>query len=171
MACSRRFFSSSAAWAAAASLAACLPVGPAAAADPPRPSIGPVNEPSLHLVALNVADLDRSIAFYGGGMGMKEITRFTSPQGAEVLMGYRTDQAWIVLVHKTGQPELQMGNGFSRIGFLVPSVAEVLDRARKAGYPVLGEPRQAQGALLGFLSDPDGYRVELVQPNGRNPGE
>jgi predicted enzyme related to lactoylglutathione lyase len=69
----------------------------------------------------------------------------------------------VLVHHKDHQGKYELGTGFSRVGFRLPDVRAVVNAARAAGYPVTREPMAAQGAILGFITDPDGYALELVQ--------
>jgi predicted enzyme related to lactoylglutathione lyase len=46
--------------------------------------------------------------------------------------------------------------------FAVVDVAATIERARKAGYRIVQEPRKYKWGTEGFVADPDGYVLALV---------
>jgi lactoylglutathione lyase len=143
---------------AAATWLICL-TAQASAKEPPAPP-----EAAILLVALNVSDLQRSLNFYLDVLKMKETRRYTFPGMTEVLVGYGAGQPSVVLVHKEShRAPFDQGDGFSRIGVRASDVRSIVATAKSAGYTVLSEPKEAHGAVLAFIADPDGYRIELVQ--------
>jgi uncharacterized glyoxalase superfamily protein PhnB len=48
--------------------------------------------------------------------------------------------------------------------FAVMDVAQMLERARKAGYRIAQEPRKYRWGTEAFVADPDGYVWALVSP-------
>jgi lactoylglutathione lyase len=145
-----------------AAFAAAVFLGMSSAAGAAAP---PAADAHVLLVGLNVSDLQRSTDFYAKVLGMKETRRYTFPEVTEVLMGYGgANEASVVLVWRKGRPgPYTVGDGFSRVGVSVPDVRKVLVAAKAAGVKDIAEPRELQGSTLGFITDPDGYRIELVQ--------
>jgi len=123
-------------------------------------------------VALQVRDIERSIAFYQRYCGMRVIRdRLDTFRVVWLGWGEEPPQFVIVLLDKdyeqNRQPELQ------HIGIAVDSRSEVdavAEKARADGWPVIWPPRDG-GPVVGYfcgLTDPDGNIVEFSygQPIG-----
>lgn len=120
----------------------------------------------LHTM-LRVRDLDRSVAFYTGPLGMKELRRREVPAGKYTLVfvGYG-DGAEIELTHNWEQSSpYKVGSGFGHLAVGMTDIAAVCDRVRAAGARVSREPGPVQHGttVIAFVEDPDGYKVELIQ--------
>jgi lactoylglutathione lyase len=118
-----------------------------------------------------VRDLDRSIAFYGDLLGMKELRRRDVPAGRYTLvfMGYGTNadgQAEIELTHNWDHdgPYL-LGDAFGHLAVGVPDVAAACEHVRAGGGRVTREagPVKFGTTVIAFVEDPDGYKVELIE--------
>ncbi len=120
----------------------------------------------LHTM-LRVRDLERSVAFYTGPLGMKELRRREVPAGKYTLVfvGYG-DGAEIELTHNWEQEEpYEVGSGFGHLAVGMPDIAAACDRVRAAGARVTREPGPVKHGttVIAFVEDPDGYKVELIQ--------
>ena len=51
-----------------------------------------------------------------------------------------------------------------RLGFSVPSVVDALERAVAAGGTAVSNPKRSVWGLRAVVTDPDGRRVELIEP-------
>ena len=120
----------------------------------------------LHTM-LRVRDLDRSVAFYTGPLGMTEIRRREVPAGKYTLafVGYG-DGAEIELTYNWDQETpYEVGSGFGHLAVGMPDISAVCDRVRAAGARVTREPGPVKHGttVIAFVEDPDGYKVELIQ--------
>jgi lactoylglutathione lyase len=126
------------------------------------------------MVAVRVTDLDRSLRFYAA-IGYVELGRIASGAGVSlaVLKFPGEPVATLELVHRLADGPVKVGDGFDHLAIQVDALALTLDRLAAAGLtpgPVehLGGP---DGPAVGWLTDPDGYRIELVQwPPGHPSG-
>jgi lactoylglutathione lyase len=124
----------------------------------------------LHL-GLRVTDLDRSLAFYAA-LGYAELGSVTGTPFGRLTMLALPDDPFVSLelVHDPARPVTDT----SAINHLVVQVDD-LD-ATIAALAVRGVPAEppadlAQGMRTAWLTDPDGYRIELVQwPPGHPAG-
>ena len=112
----------------------------------------------VYHIQISVSDLDRSLAFYTGLMGMKEVFRadetvFLRTQGAHDLLA----------LQPVASPVNPKAGGMDHFGFYVSS--EDLDTAiaevRAAGVEVIETGSFAPGVPFAYIKDPDGYTVEL----------
>lgn len=120
-----------------------------------------------------VADLDRSIAFYTEQLGMRVIERrdHKKNQFSQAYLGFGGDPArmQLELVFNWSREEpYARGDSFGHIAIEVTGITTLCNRLAAAGVPMPRPPRaQRHGdAIVAFVEDPDGYRIELVQaPN------
>jgi uncharacterized protein len=114
--------------------------------------------PSLHLVVLRVADLNRSVAFYRQ-LGL-EFRQHQHGKGPEHFAA-ETPESVFELYALTAGSEASTG---TRIGFCVPSVDEAVTRIRQLSPDsILSEPKPSEWGKRAVITDPDGHRVELTE--------
>ena len=123
----------------------------------------------LHTM-LRVQDLDKSIAFYTGMLGMRELRRNEVPGGRYTLafVGYGDEKSASVIeltYNWDQQGPYQQGNAFGHLAIGLPDVYAACEALRAAGGKVTREPGPVQHGttVIAFVEDPDGYKVELVQ--------
>lgn len=121
---------------------------------------------------LRVKNLEQSVAFYTGPMGMKELRRRDVPGGKYTLVfvaygnGNADGQAEIELTYNYGQDDgYQVGTGFGHLAIGMPDVYGTCEKLRAAGAKITREPGPVQHGttVIAFVEDPDGYKIELVQ--------
>jgi len=122
----------------------------------------------LHTM-LRVGDLDRSIDFYTGVLGMRLLRREDYPDGRFTLafVGYQdeADGAVIELTHNWDTRQYDLGNAYGHIALEVPDAYRACDEIRARGGRVVREagPMKHGTTVIAFVEDPDGYKVELIQ--------
>jgi lactoylglutathione lyase len=122
----------------------------------------------LHTM-LRVGDLQRSIDFYTGVMGMTLLRTTDRPQQkyslAFVGYGDERDGAVLELTYNYGVDRYDLGTAFGHIAIAVDDAAAACDRIRAAGGTVTREAGPVQGGttVIAFVTDPDGYKIELIQ--------
>ena len=127
----------------------------------------------LHTM-LRVGDLKRSIDFYTNVLGMKLLRTTERPEQkyslAFVGYGNNPDHAELELTYNHGVAEYDMGSAFGHIAIGVPDVYVACDRIRAAGGNVTREPGPVKGGstVIAFVTDPDGYKIELIQRAGES---
>jgi lactoylglutathione lyase len=118
--------------------------------------------PTVDHILLEVADLKKSIAFYHDLLGLDVKSQhgdFATLQSGNVgvfLWSKRWD--W---ENPRGDHERQGLGMYPH--FKVKDVADVVERARKAGYTIIQEPRHYLWGTEAFVSDPDGYIWALIK--------
>ena len=129
----------------------------------------PDNCSFLHTM-IRVGDLDRSLRFYTGLLGMQELRRRDVPEGKYTLVfvGYAPEQSGagvIELTYNYGVDSYEMGTGFGHLALGVPDVASTCERLRAAGAKITREPGPVKfgTTIIAFVEDPDGYKIELIQ--------
>ncbi len=127
----------------------------------------------LHTM-IRVGDLERSLAFYTGVLGMRLLRRRDYPEGRFTLafVGYTDEAAGaaIELTHNWDTTGYEIGNGFGHIAIGVADAYRACAAIKAAGGTVTREagPMKHGTTVIAFVRDPDGYLVELIQENGRH---
>ncbi len=122
----------------------------------------------LHTM-LRVGDLQRSIDFYTRVMGMELLRTTERPEQkyslAFVGYGRNPDHAEIELTHNHGVSRYELGSAYGHIAIEVPDAYAACDRIRAGGGAVTREAGPVQGGttVIAFVTDPDGYKIELIE--------
>ena len=123
----------------------------------------------LHTM-VRVKDLDKSIDFYTGLLGMKLLRRNDYPGGKFTLafVGYgdESSNAVIELTHNWDQEEAyDLGNGFGHVAIGVPDIYGTCEKLEAAGasIPRPPGPMMHGTTVIAFVDDPDGYKIELIE--------
>ena len=117
---------------------------------------------------LRVADLDRSLAFYTGRLGMHVMRLRDNPHERAAYIGYgdeKTDHALELIQERNRTDPIGIGNGFGHIALAVPDIAAMCERLKREGVTFAQDLMPApSGALrIAFIRDPDGYEIELTE--------
>ena len=122
----------------------------------------------LHTM-IRVHDLDKSIAFYTGPMGMKLLRKREVPEGKYTLafVGYadEKEQAVIELTYNWGHEPYKLGDAFGHLAVGVLDVYGMCEQVTKAGGKVTRAPGPVKfgTTVIAFVEDPDGYKIELIE--------
>ena len=112
----------------------------------------------VYHIQIGVSDLDRSLAFYTGLLGMEELFR----AGRTVFL--RTPGAHELLaLDPVGGPVNPKAGGMDHFGFHVTpeDLDAAVEEVRAAGVEVAETGNFAPGVPFAYIRDPDGYTVEL----------
>jgi glyoxylase I family protein len=119
--------------------------------------------PKIDHILLEVSNLDASIAFYCDILGLRLKSR-----SADFVM-LESGNVGIYLWSARWDWEKPRSNG-ERQGlgmyphFSVADASAVVEKARKASYRIIQEPRTYNWGTETFVADPDGYIWALVSP-------
>lgn len=131
---------------------------------------GPVAGVEIAGPVLMVTDLERALKFYGDGLGLVTGRRLPANPGpgATVTAHAGSTAPFLLLRQQGADPKksapIQQGNGLSRIMLVVPDSAAVAARLDSMGY---AHTPLNDGKVF-FVSDPDGYRFEIIQANSKH---
>jgi lactoylglutathione lyase len=126
----------------------------------------------LHTM-LRVGHLQRSIDFYTQVLGMRLLRTTSRPEQKYDLafLGYGTnpEHAEIELTFNHGVDRYELGSAYGHIAIGVADVAAtcaaVRDKAQALGGAITREPGPVKGGstVIAFITDPDGYKIELIE--------
>ena len=109
----------------------------------------------LHTM-LRVGNLQRSIDFYTTVLGMHLLRSSENPEYQYTLafLGYEANPA-----------QCEMGTAYGHIALGVEDVYAACAKIKAAGGNVTREAGPVKGGdtLIAFVTDPDGYKIELIQ--------
>jgi lactoylglutathione lyase len=128
---------------------------------------------TLH-ASFRVADLAASLEFYSA-LGYNEVGRVNVGGGTTLTMLKfpREQVVTLELVHRPAEGAVDLGSGFSHLVVQVDALAATIEKLLEAGLRPGPPLRQVgtTGPQTAWLSDPDGYRIELVEwPPGHADG-
>ncbi|WP_426117096.1 lactoylglutathione lyase [Massilia sp. PWRC2] len=129
----------------------------------------------LHTM-LRVGDLQRSIDFYTKVLGMKLLRTSDNPEYKYTLafVGYGTnpEHAELELTYNYGETQYEMGTAYGHIAISADDIYLTCDAVRASGGNITREPGPVKGGstVIAFITDPDGYKVELIERKDQAPG-
>lgn len=148
---------------------------------------------NAHHTGFQVADLDRSLAFYRDVLGFEEVFRW-NPQAAYIgkLVGYPgVDLHSVILripnsdvfmelleyrnVERTAVDTRTANPGTAHVAFFVDDLDELYDELIAKGVATVSEPVTPtigpnEGGRVVYMIDPDGFRIEFIE-SSRSFGE
>jgi len=128
----------------------------------------------LHTM-LRVSNLDRSIAFYVGLLGMTLFRKEEYPEGRFTLafVGYGNEEQSpaIELTHNWDTQDYEHGSAFGHVALRVANVERTCRYLAEANVQVVrapgpmthSSPQRQAPENIAFVADPDGYRLELIE--------
>jgi lactoylglutathione lyase len=125
---------------------------------------------------LRVGNLQRSIDFYTQVLGMTLLRTSDNPEYkytvAFVGYGSNPDHAELELTFNWGVDHYDMGTAYGHIALAVPDAKAACDKIRAAGGNVTREAGPVKGGstVIAFVTDPDGYKVELIERAANGAG-
>ncbi|MEF2266988.1 lactoylglutathione lyase [Janthinobacterium sp. TB1-E2] len=122
----------------------------------------------LHTM-LRVGDLQRSIDFYTKVLGMTLLRTSDNPEYQYTLafVGYGSnpDHAELELTYNYGTTSYELGTAYGHIAISADDIVAACGAARANGGNVTREPGPVKGGntVIAFITDPDGYKIELIE--------
>ncbi|SNX28556.1 lactoylglutathione lyase [Polynucleobacter meluiroseus] len=124
----------------------------------------------LHTM-LRVGNFERSIDFYTKVMGMNLLRKTDRPEQKYTLAfvgfgkGNADGQAELELTYNYGVDKYVMGDAYGHIAISVDDAYAACAQIKAAGGTVSREagPLLGGGSVIAFVTDPDGYKIELIQ--------
>lgn len=123
-------------------------------------------KPRILHIAYFVSDIERSLAFYTGVLGLKEQMRLPLGNGLhEVVLGYPDGKGvGLILMWNTQRTTpYERGDAYSRFVIHVNDVDGALRYLAEKNTKVVQNAVQAGSLKYAMVKDPDGYVIELLQ--------
>ena len=126
----------------------------------------------LHTM-LRVGNLEKSLQFYCDVLGMTLLRQKEYPGGKFTLafVGYgdERDHTVLELTYNWDVESYDLGEGYGHIAIGVDDIYQTCEAIKTRGGKVVREPGPMKhgSTVIAFVSDPDGYKVELIQLNSR----
>ena len=134
---------------------------------------------------VRVTDIDASLDFYCGALGLKQLTRYdneagrftlvflASPEDADRLGGFpenanplSTNIPMIELTYNWDPEDYHGGRNFGHLAYCVDDIYEAVERLQAHGVTINRPPRDGR---MAFVRSPDGISIELLQKGAPLP--
>ena len=112
---------------------------------------------------IRVRDLEASVAFYRGLIGLRETGR--KEIGDEATLVFLTDEGEgyrLELTHNRDGRDYSLGDQFGHLAFHTDDLVSVVREVEGRGLPYR-RSRPELGSKYIFIQDPDGYEVEILE--------
>ena len=126
---------------------------------------------TLNAARIGAEDVVALAKFYQSAFGLQEVNRLEFPGMLEIMLNFgdtvdaarANANAQIVIMPR---PSNQLEDPVPHIIFNVTDIAATVAAIKAAGGSMDGEPRPFgdSGMVIGFVVDPAGNRLELIQP-------
>lgn len=129
----------------------------------------------LHTM-VRIADVDRSMDFYCGKLGLVEVRRVDNEKGRFTLIflaapgdadrARETKSPLIELTYNWDPEVYAGGRNFGHLAFRVDDIYATCDRLARGGVTINRPPRDGS---MAFVRSPDGISIELLQKGAALP--
>ena len=125
---------------------------------------------------LRVTNMEHSIHFYTQTLGMRVLRKVEQPEENYSLtfIGYESESnaSVLELTYNYGISAYEHGNAFGHIAIFVDNVYTACSEIASLGGNITRPPGPLKGSseLIAFITDPDGYKIELIQKPDSLPG-
>lgn len=122
----------------------------------------------LHTM-VRVSNLEESLKFYVGSLGLVEINRFDVEAGRFTLVFLAAkgdEEAQIELTHNWDPETYEGGRNFGHLAYQVDDIYETCQQLMDAGVTINRPPRDGH---MAFVRSPEGISIELLQKDGSLP--
>ena len=116
----------------------------------------------LHTM-VRVTNLEESLDFYCGKLGLRELRRHEVPQGRFTLVFLGAEEnpdAQVELTYNWDPEPYTGGRNFGHLAYLVEDIYAVCQRLMDRGVVINRPPRDGH---MAFVRSPDGISIELLQ--------
>jgi len=118
---------------------------------------------------MRVSDMDQTVAFYTGVLGLEVLERKTSPRGSHLaFLRVPNSEELIELCSFPPSGPVTVQEDLVHLAFQVENLDDTIASLSKKGIRVTDGPTTtSSGSRFIFIDAPDGYEVELIE---RPPG-
>lgn len=113
-----------------------------------------------------VHDLEKTVGFYRDVLGLEEVRRSESGRGSKlVFLKAPGSEELLEICQYDASGPVQVGPDLTHLAFEVTDLEAFARTAEAKGYPLSDGPhRTSKGSVIAFIDAPEGYEVELIQP-------
>lgn len=129
----------------------------------------------LHTM-IRVSNLEQSLDFYCGALGLTEVSRQDVKAGrftliflaaaADLSTAEKINAPLIELTHNWDPEEYSGGRNFGHLAYRVDDIYVTCEKLMAAGVTINRPPRDGH---MAFVRSPDNISIELLQKDGRLP--
>jgi lactoylglutathione lyase len=118
---------------------------------------------------MRVSDMEQTIAFYTGVLGLEVLERKVSPRGSHLaFLKAPNSEELIELTSFPPSGPVNVQEDLVHLAFQVESLDDTIASLNSKGVKITDGPTQtSSGSRFIFIDAPDGYEVELIE---RPPG-
>jgi lactoylglutathione lyase len=120
---------------------------------------------------IRVIDEERSVAYYNKAFGLKVIDRIAFPDFTLVYLAEEAGGFELELTINNGRTEYNLGDGYGHLAVVVDDLDAEYARFTAEGLPVgkLVDFKNGDTPVgrFFFATDPDGYKIEVIEKGGR----
>lgn len=112
---------------------------------------------------IRVKDLEETLSFYTGFLGLHEVRRH--PIGDEATLVFLADEAGkyhIELTYNHDVRDYDLGNQFGHLAFHVDDLEQVVAEVEKRGWWYRRSKPTMKSKYI-FVKDPNGYDIEILE--------
>ncbi|MEC8158254.1 MAG: VOC family protein [Pseudomonadota bacterium] len=131
----------------------------------------------LHTM-IRASDLDKTLEFFVGHLGLVEVRRYDSEQGRFTLVflaapgdvdhAEATQSPLVEITYNWDPEDYDGGRNFGHLAYRVDDIYETCQKLRDAGVVINRPPRDGR---MAFVKSPDGISIELLQDGGALPAQ
>ena len=118
---------------------------------------------------MRVSDMEQTIAFYTGVLGLEVIERKTSPRGSHLaFLKVPNSEELIELTSFPPSGPVRVQEDLVHLAFQVENLDDTIAALTAQGVKITDGPTEtSSGSRFLFIDAPDGYEIELIErPNG-----
>jgi lactoylglutathione lyase len=118
---------------------------------------------------MHVSDMEQTIAFYTGVLGLEVIERKTSPRGSHLaFLKVPDSEELIELTSFPPSGPVRVQEDLVHLAFQVENLDDTIAALTAQSVKITDGPTEtSSGSRFVFIDAPDGYEIELIErPNG-----
>jgi lactoylglutathione lyase len=118
---------------------------------------------------VRVTDIDASLRFYCGGLGLREVRRTDNEKGRFTLVFLAApgdESAQVELTHNWDPEPYAGGRNFGHLAYEVDDIYAACQRLQDHGVTINRPPRDGR---MAFVRSPDRISIELLQAGSALP--
>jgi len=118
---------------------------------------------------VRVTNIEESLDFYCGKLGLKEVRRTESQQGRFTLIFLAADEnpdAQVELTYNWDPETYSGGRNFGHLAYSVANIYDTCQQLMDKGVTINRPPRDGR---MAFVRSPDGISIELLQQGDALP--